>query len=468
MSNSKNALAQEFQEPISVRTEKTAWQHWQLLVFRFLFIFFLFFIVPIDPNYYQRLLHISWSENPFYGLLELTRYQPEFISLKDAEGVPVLGLASYANWIIVFVLAVIGTLIWTIKDKGRTEYNVLFYWLCVVVRYRLAILLFTYGVYKLFLLQIPSASLSNLFTNYGDAYAWKVYYQTTSLSNFYVEFLGFVEILGALLLVFRKSTTWGAGLILGYIGNVAVANSFYDLGDLSLSTFIVLGAAFLFAPQVPRLFQLLIQEKRVFQLSILIDFKSVSWKYYHKIAKITLFAFFALVLFAGFGESQKGFGSYKYPKTPGLENAYGIYDVKEFILDGDTIPYSNIDSTRWQNVIFEKWSTISILNYKPVIIDKTSGENYHSSDLERNYELAGFAGRHYYHYSIDSSSNTLHLINKNRHHRDEEFHLVFQRPNEKTVVLSGKNSEGNDLKVVLEKVEKNYMLFEGRRKAARL
>lgn len=468
MSNSKNALVQKLHEPVSVQAEKIAWQPWQLLVFRFLFIFFLFFIIPIDPSYYQRLFSIPWSENPFYGLFELARYQPEFISLKDAEGAPVLGLASYANWILGIVLAAIGTLIWTLKDKGRTEYNVLFYWLRVVVRYRLAILLFAYGVYKLFLLQIPSASLSNLFTNYGDVYAWKVYYQTTSLSNFYVAFLGFVEILGALLLVSRKTTTWGAGLILGYIGNVAVANSFYDLGDLSLSTFIVFGASFLFAPQAPRLFQLLIQEKRVFKPNILIDFKSVSWKAYYKISKITLFAFFALLFFAGFGESQKGFGSYKYPQNPGLENAYGIYDVKEFILNGDTIPYSNIDSSRWQNVIFEKWATLSIRNYKPVKIDKTSGETYQSSDLERNYELAGFAGRHYYHYSIDSSSNTLHLINKNRHHRNEEFDLAFQRPNEKKIVLSGKDAEGKDLKVVLEKIEKNYMLFEGRRKAARL
>src|SRR5690606_33387505 len=161
------------------------------------------------------------------------------------------------------VIALIGSLIWNSKDKGATEYNVLWFWLRVFIRYRLAVVLFAYGVYKLFLLQIPAPSLSNLFTHYGDAYAWKIYYQTTSLSSFYVAFLGVVEILAALLLFFRKSVTWGAGLILGYVGNIAVANSFYDLGDLSLSTFIVLSAAVLFASDAPRLFRLLIQEKLV-------------------------------------------------------------------------------------------------------------------------------------------------------------------------------------------------------------
>ena len=468
MSQEKNKLLNFLSEPITVKKDASQWRKWQLIVFRFLFIFFLYFIIPIDPSIYQKIIDLPWSENPFYGLFVLFRYQPEFIPLVDSEGVPVLGLASYSNWLIGFAIAIIGAFIWTIRDSDRKEYNTLYYWLRVLVRYRLALLLFAYGIYKLFLLQIPSASLSNLFTHYGDAYAWKVYYQTTSLSNFYVSFLGGVEILGALLLLFRRTEIWGAGLILGYIGNVAVANSFYDLGDLSLSTFVVFSAAFVFSSQVIRLQQLLLKEQRVDTNSLIVDYDNVSWLKWRKITRIALFLILFLLTWSGFAESLKGFGSYKYPQTAGLSDAYGVYDVKEFIINNDTIPYSNIDSTRWQNVIFEKWSTLSIRSHKPVSIDKSSGEEYQALDIDRNYELAGFVGRHYYHYTIDSAANTLQLINKNKHHRDEVLKLSYERPNDKTIILNGKDSDGQEIKVLLEKVDKSYMLLEGRRKAARL
>lgn len=464
--NSK--LITSLSEPLSFTKDTLQWENWQLILFRFLFLFFLFFIIPIDPSYFKLLFESNWLENPFYGLLILAKYQPEFIPLIDAEGVPAIGLASFANWIIVFIISAIGTFIWTAKNKAVKEYNVLVHWLRVLVRYRLAIVLFAYGIYKLFLLQIPSPSLSNLFTNYGDAYAWKVYYQTTSLSSFYVAFLGTVEIIAALLLVFRKTVTWAAGLVLGYVGNIAVANSFYDLGDLSLSTFIVVGAFFLFVPQVSRLIDLLIKEIQVKPNKLLVDYTKLSWKKWRIGLKSIIAILFLLFVLTGFSESQKGFGSFKYPQTEGLKDAYGIYDVKEFLLDKDTISYSNTDSVRWQNVIFEKWSTISVKSLKPLKIDRSSGEVFHTNDIDRNYELAGFSGRHYYHYSIDTNLKQLHFSNKNKHHKEEKFVLNYSCPNDTIIELSGKNEKGQDVKIVLAKVAKSYMLLEGRRKASRL
>lgn len=444
------------------------WTYKERLLFRFLFIFFVYFIIPIDIKFYGFLFQSDWQESPFYKLLALARYQPEFFPLQNAEGIPVLGLASFNNWLVGIVVAVLGTLIWTLVDKERKEYVALHQWLQILLRYKLAIVLFAYGVYKLFVLQIPYPSLSNLLTNYGDAFAWKVYYQTTGLSSTYVAILGFIEIIAAVLFFFRKTVTWGAGLTIGYVGNIAVANSFYDIGELSLSTFLILAATFLFALDFQKLYRLLIKEEQVDFKRPDVDFSKTSWRKIRLAIKGGVFVFVVVVLILGFSESNKGFGSYKYPQSLGLADSYGVYDVKEFIVNGDTLPYSNTDSLRWQNVVFEKWATVSLKINKEQTIDKSSADIYQKEDIDRNYELAGFSGRHYYHYEIDGEKSVLHLYNKNRHHREDQFSLQYSRPTDSTIILNGNLNGRDSIKVLLERAEKPYMLFEGRRRDSKL
>src|SRR5690606_11016477 len=252
-----------FSRPFLDIQSNVEWTNKGKVFFRCLFIFFVYLIIPIDPKFYSFLFRANWQESPFYNLHVLASYQPEFFPLQNAEGIPVLGKASFANWLLAGVLAALGTWIWTVLDKDRKEYVVLHQWLQILLRYKLAIVLFAYGVYKLFVLQIPYPSLSNLFTNYGDAFAWKVYYQTTGLSSTYVAILGFIEILAAVLFFFMRTVTWGAGLTIRYVGNIAVANDFYDIRYLSFSSFHILAAFFILSHYFQKLYRLLIREEQV-------------------------------------------------------------------------------------------------------------------------------------------------------------------------------------------------------------
>lgn len=446
--------------------QNLAWKPWEKHLFRFSFVFLLYFILPWNWKFYQTLFSIDWSNVHFYHLLTLARYQPEFFPLTDTEGVPLTGIAAFSNWGLGIVIAIIGAIIWWMLDRERKEYTWLYHGLRVIVRYRLALALLAYGFYKLFLLQIPYPSLSNLFTNYGDFYAWKVYFQTTGISPAYVSFLGFVEILAAILLLNRKTVTWGAGLVIGFLGNVTAANGFYDIGELSFSALSVLFAVFLFVYDVPRLYQLLIKEKRAIANRWVPEYSHSRWKKIRVGLKAFIFLIAASFAYKAYDSWTEG--PYKLPQTPGLDQAFGYYNVKEFVLNGDTIPYSKHDPDRWQDVIFEKWATLSINLNRSVKVDKTSGDKLQALDIDRNYELAGFSGRHYYHYEIDTLSQELRLQNKNRHHRDEKLTLSYSRPNNATILLQGINDDHDSIQVVLEKVEKSYMLYEGRRKASKL
>jgi hypothetical protein len=99
-------------------------------------------------------------------------------------------------------------------------------------------------------------------------------------------------------------------------------------------------------------------------------------------------------------------------------------------------------------------------------------EEIHKDEKLRNYEYAGSSGRHYYNYSIDEQSQTLTLHNRNSNYKDERLVLKFSRPTSSKIILTGIDQDKNDIYVVLDKIEKKYLLKEaaktGRRKGIKL
>ena len=163
---------------------------------------------------------------------------------------------------------------------------------------------------------------------------------------------------------------------------------------------------------------------------------------------------------------------YQYPVTPGLPNASGIYNVSSFRINADTLAYSKNDPVRWQDVVFEKWNTISIRSNRPVIIDSNNVERITAAENDRTYELEGTIGRHYYSYTIDTAQQLLTLQNKNKFYRNEKLLLHYTRPNDSTIVLTGINENRDSLFATLERIDKKYLLKEverqGRSKSLKL
>src|SRR5919202_3088501 len=141
------------------------WQRYERVLFRFFFIYFVLQVVPLDWHFYRDLITIDWGQYYYRDLFNLSHYAPHFFGPED----------TFANWAVVALIALAGAVIWTLRDQKRTEYNELYYWLRVIVRYRLAIGVLAYGFIKLFPMQAPLPSISNLNTAYGDFTAWKLF-----------------------------------------------------------------------------------------------------------------------------------------------------------------------------------------------------------------------------------------------------------------------------------------------------
>src|SRR5690606_36683907 len=67
------------------------------------------------------------------------------------------------------------------------------------------------------------------------------------------------------------------------------------------------------------------------------------------------------------------YNPYKQPAIAGVKELRGNYEVAEFRINDELIPFSPLDSVRWQHVTFEDWTTLTFKANKPVILDLSNG-----------------------------------------------------------------------------------------------
>jgi hypothetical protein len=429
----------------------TDWKDYEKIILRFFFIYFLLQTIPLDWKYYKGIFSIDWLNMKYGDIFFISRYFPSFSS---ATG-------SFVDWLIIAAVAAIGTVIWTKKDKPNTDYSVLYYWLRVILRYRLAIGIIGYGFIKFFPLQAPFPSISNLNTNYGDFTDWKLFSLSLGIVPNYESFLGGVELLAGILLFFRRTASIGALIVLVFTGNVFISNLAYEGGEYVYSFYLISLALFVFAYDAQRIYNLVSLGKP----TVPNLFKPVfpGWQENARIVvKISLIFFFVFVYafktYKGYREDP-----YQFPTTAGLSGSAGIYNVSEFKLNGSNYPYSATDPIRWKDVVFEKWATMSIRSNRPVILDSTNYEQISYKDDERNYEFAGSGGRHYYSFIADTVNHVLRLQNKNKNYGNDRLTLNYSRPDSTTIILSGLSQGKDSLYVVLNRIDKKYPIKLGRR-----
>ena len=439
-----------------------AWQPYEKVLFRFAFLYFGIQLLPLDGQFFRNLLDTDDGYSRY--VFNLSRYAPHFFGPQD----------TFFNWLVVAVMAIVGAVIWSARNKENTNYTRLYYWLRVALRYRLAIGLIAYGFIKLFPLQAPSPSISNLNTAYGDHTAWKLFSLSLGIVPSYQSFLGGVELLGGLLLLYRRTATIGTLIILPFLGNVFFSNLAYEGGEYVYSGLLLTFALVLFAFDAIRLFRLLSLELPATPNRFHPVFSE--WQRYGRLGLKIGFVVFAVVLYGYSTYAAYRNGPVRFPKTPGLPGVAGLYNVSEFRVDGKALPYSKNDPIRWQDVVFETWNTISIKSNRPVSLITRDTEELRSTDNDRDYELAGSQGRHYYRYTFDPSRRLLTLKNANPNQAAETLQLTYTKSGNGRIILAGVDenpaAQHDSIYAVLDKIDKKYLVNEaakaGRRGALKL
>lgn len=449
------------------------WKPAEKGLFRFFSLYFLIQIVPLAPSFWRDLFTANWQYGLYQPLFRLAKYTPKFVG--DTE--------SFVNWGIAAALAGLGTFAWSVWEQRRSglgkpalDYDRLNAWVRILVRYRLAAGLLAFGLIKLFPIQAPEPSLSHLNTPYGELTEWKIFALTLGVVPSYQAFLGLVETIAGLLLLTRRSATIGAFITVFFTGNVFMSNIAYGGGEYVYSLFLIGLALYLLACDGLRLYNLLVLGKPTAPNRYRLTFAE-GWQQSARLAGKAL----AILLLISYGLSVYGAltnGGYQYPvatQKASLSDAAGLYTVREFRLNGQTRPPSPADSLRWQNVVVEKWNTISVRRATPDVLVRQNGEAVTGPDSARHFEWSGQIGRHYYHYEpadgqSEKAAQTLQL--RNPQQPDDRFQFRYERPAPGTLVLAGINAKSDSVYAVLERIDKKYLLFEaakaGRRKGLTL
>jgi hypothetical protein len=398
---------------MSVTETTRPWKGYEKISFRIAFIFFIIIAIPNNPGWYSELFHLNWFRLNYRDLYDIARFESGISFSRTFLGSTLIG---YASWLWTLVLAIVGAAIWTIivraRKTERQEYTTLYYWLRVVVRYRAGIGIIGFGFTKLFPVQMPYPGLGLLNTNFGDLTAQKVFWLSVGIVPWYQVFAGVVESAAGALLFFRRTTTIGAILLLGALGDIVYVNLAYDGGVHVYASYFVLLAAFLLAKDVPRLYRLLIQER----LTIPQDFYPVlraRWQQYGRIALKagTIFIFIFLLFYLQYVNFR--YDPYKQPAVAGVHQLRGNYTVTEFRINDKVIPFDPLDSIRWQDATFENWSSLSFSVNRPLPLDLSNGGGAPQRDIDRTFEISGVAGgRRVFHYYADTVDKVLYLEDK--------------------------------------------------------
>ena len=366
------------------------WPRWKQILFRFLFIYLLLQVAPW-----------TWLDS-IPGVLGVTQYyytltdwavdtaNKYVFHVRDVL-VPLNGSGDtsygWAQLWLYLSAAVIGCLIWSVLDRKRDNYERLDYWLRTFVRYYIAMIALSYGIIKLFALQMPFPNQSQLSTPLGDFLPMRLSWMFIGYSTPYQIFSGAMETLAGWLLLNRRTVTLGLFVATGVFINVTMINLCYDVPVKIFSMHLVLFCFFLLAYDNRRLLAFFVFNREAPANTSYCLSSTNIWIRLSRVTVKTLFIVLMVVL-----PLYNAWDMYKSEvnQTELKPIKAGIYDVRVFAVNKDTIPALTTDTVRWKDMIFEKSGLGSV--------------NSTDTLFRQRYR------RGYFFYKPDTSNNTIAFV----------------------------------------------------------
>jgi len=251
---------------------------------------------------------------------------------------------------LVLFIAVAATIVWSVLDRRRKNYDTLHKWFRLFIRLALAAQLFYFGMVKVIPTQFPAPSLITLVAPVGNISLQGFLWTSIGISPAYQIFTGIVEVVAGLLLLLPRTTLLGATLSFASMAQVFIINLSYDIGVKLLSLQLTLMSLFLMAPDFKHLMNLFLW-RRASEPPVETELFQTRRANRIALAVQVAFGLYLLALYTGVGRTfwyaAGGGGS---PKSP----LYGIWNVEELAVDGESrAPQLNDYDRQWRRVIFD-------------------------------------------------------------------------------------------------------------------
>jgi hypothetical protein len=255
------------------------------------------------------------------------------------------------GWVTAFCLLMIATaatVVWSLLDRSRENYAELHKWFRLFLRFALAGRMISYGVVKVFLLQMRYPSLTRLLQPFGTLSPYGVLVNFIGSSPAYEIFTGCAMIAAGLLLIVPRTATLGALISLADMIQVFMLAMTYDVTAKLFAFHLILLSCFLLAPDVPRLVRFFLLRRTTSLSTEAQLFRGVRANQIALAAQIIL----GLWLVGLYCHYCWGIWNTLGGGRP-LPALYGIWEVRQMSIDEQPRPPLLTDSTRWRRAIFD-------------------------------------------------------------------------------------------------------------------
>jgi hypothetical protein len=248
-----------------------------------------------------------------------------------------------------FFSAIVLTALWSIIDNKRKAYNTAFYWFLVGLRFFLIAAMLLYGFVKVFQIQFQPPSFTKLLQPLGEFSPMGLAWTYMGYSKGFGMFAGLMEISGGLLLIYRRTSTLGAFIIIGVMTQVAMMNLMFDIPVKIFSIHLILIALVIFMTDIKRFVAVFIKNKAAESYAFYHPNPSQD---YHKIIVRLKLIVLPIVLI---GACILGYlGQLNVSDENHRPFLYGIWETKVVVVNNDTLPPLTTDKERWRYLIIER------------------------------------------------------------------------------------------------------------------
>ena len=342
------------------------WSRGSLIAFRFFFAYFLFYIFPFPLDFlpkisglFQPLTDLS-AAICSYIAKNLTGVEHEIYGTANGSGDSTL---NYVQFFIFMAYSLIITIVWSVTDRRRKNYEKLLYWLIILIRYYVAAIMISYGLAKILKTQFTFPTSDRLHQSFGDASPMGLLWTFMGYSTPYNIFTGLGEFIGGFLLFFRRTRLLGALIIIAVMSHVAMLNFAYDVPVKLFSLHLLSMAILIVVPDAKSLLNIFLLNKPTIPETSHPIYFDAKTKWYYMIGKGLLVVIILTTNIMGQLEARKDIE--EHLKTSNrYDPLLGEFDVESFELNGEVVPPGKMDTRRWKKVI---------INQKNIDIQSTDG-----------------------------------------------------------------------------------------------
>ena len=158
-------------------------------------------------------------------------------------------------------VALLATIVWSVLDRKRPHYQTLYAWLRFFVRLNVGMGMLQYGFYKVFPVQMQPPNMAVLNEPLGNTSPMTLLWTLLGLSPVYERVCGAAEVIGGVLILFRRTALTGAIISAFVMTNVVLYNFFFDVPVKLYAVHLLLMPLFVMLPDVKPLWDFLVMHK---------------------------------------------------------------------------------------------------------------------------------------------------------------------------------------------------------------